>query len=721
MDCGPASLKALLEGHGIHASYGRLREACQTGVDGTSIDALETAAVQLGLQAEQVMLPRDHVFAPESSALPALVVVRQASGQTHFVVVWSRHAGWLQVMDPSIGRRWVRTRRFFDDLYLHTQPVPADAWAEWAATEAFQKPLAGRIRRLGGDVGLIATAPLARLDAAARMVEALAAGGALRRGSESGGVLAKLAASSDPIPMEYWSAGTAPDDPDTVLMRGAVLLQVKGAKRASVDEVAVPELAAALAEKPDRPLRQLIARVPKVPALVVAGALAVAAGAVVTEAVLLRGFFDLARELAITGQRTGALATLLAFSLILLALEFSIIGGVFRLARTLEVRLRLAFLEKVPRLEDRYFQSRPISDMGDRSHNVHRLRTAPDLASRFLRALFEMALTAAAVAWFYPHTTVAVAALAVLAIAIPLAAQPALAERDLRLRSHSGALTRFYLDALLGLTAIRAHRAARAVRREQEVLLGEWARAGLSLQRAVVTAEGLQVTASLALAAWIVWSNLQAGGDAGGVLLLVYWVLNLPTLGRKRPAPPGNIRCCAPPRCDSLSRWVRRKHRWPNRRTRLSDRRSRSRTSRCRPAGTRSSTVSARKSRPASTSPSWDLRAPASRASWDCCSDGIARSRVMYWWTSGHSMPRRSTRYAAPPPGWIRRCSCGIARSKTTCVTVPSPTRPLTMCWSRPNCATCSDGCRGRSIRCSARAARWCRAAKGSAFVWVGR
>jgi ATP-binding cassette subfamily B protein len=44
MDCGPASLTCLLEGFGIRASYGRLREACQTDVDGTSIDTLEAAA-----------------------------------------------------------------------------------------------------------------------------------------------------------------------------------------------------------------------------------------------------------------------------------------------------------------------------------------------------------------------------------------------------------------------------------------------------------------------------------------------------------------------------------------------------------------------------------------------------------------------------------------------------------------------------------------------------
>jgi ABC-type bacteriocin/lantibiotic exporter with double-glycine peptidase domain len=45
MDCGPAALTCLLEGFGISVSYGRLREACQTDVDGTSIDTIEEVAV----------------------------------------------------------------------------------------------------------------------------------------------------------------------------------------------------------------------------------------------------------------------------------------------------------------------------------------------------------------------------------------------------------------------------------------------------------------------------------------------------------------------------------------------------------------------------------------------------------------------------------------------------------------------------------------------------
>src|SRR5450432_1284488 len=87
MDCGPASLKCLLEGFGTRVSYGRLREACQTGVDGTSIEAMELVANQLGLEADHIMAPADHVRLRAAKALPAIVVVRLASGLAHFVVV----------------------------------------------------------------------------------------------------------------------------------------------------------------------------------------------------------------------------------------------------------------------------------------------------------------------------------------------------------------------------------------------------------------------------------------------------------------------------------------------------------------------------------------------------------------------------------------------------------------------------------------------------------
>src|SRR5687768_8642174 len=65
MDCGPASLQSLLAGFQIPVSYERLREARQTDVDGTCIDSLEVIANGLGLHAEQIMVPLDHVLRDE--------------------------------------------------------------------------------------------------------------------------------------------------------------------------------------------------------------------------------------------------------------------------------------------------------------------------------------------------------------------------------------------------------------------------------------------------------------------------------------------------------------------------------------------------------------------------------------------------------------------------------------------------------------------------------
>jgi hypothetical protein len=183
MDCGPAVLKSLLEGFRIPIRYDRLREACQTDVDGTSIDTLEEVAGRLGLVAEQVMIPVDHLLLAEAEALPALLVVRLPNGLTHFVLAWRQHGPVVQVMDPAVGRRWVSCARLQEEVYLHTQRVPAAAWRDWAGSQEFLRPLAARLGRLGiGRAGapLIDEAaadpgwqPLARLDAATRLVAAL--------------------------------------------------------------------------------------------------------------------------------------------------------------------------------------------------------------------------------------------------------------------------------------------------------------------------------------------------------------------------------------------------------------------------------------------------------------------------------------------------------------------------------------------------------------------
>jgi ABC-type bacteriocin/lantibiotic exporter with double-glycine peptidase domain len=560
MDCGPASLKCLAEGFGIPVSYGRLREACQTDVDGTSIDTMEEVAMQLGLEAEQVMAPADFVLLPEANLLPAIAVVLRASKITHFVVAWRGRGGLLQVMDPAIGRQWEPKAQFLSSLYIHTLPVPAKGWREWAESEKFTLPLRRKLDDLGisrkaakrfieSALNVPGWRALARLEAGTRSMGSIVRSGGLRRGREAERVLERLLdqASQDPkegrgvIPPNYWSAWSAPpeDGEERVFFKGAVLVHVKG--RRSESAIAEsgklpPEVAAALEEKSGRPalelLRMLKADGLLAPATVVA-ALGLATLGVLVEAILFRSLLDMPREFGLSGQRLGVMTALLIFLTALMLLELPITAGILRTGRHLEARLRTTFLEKIPKLGDRYFHSRLTSDMAERSHSTHRIRLLPGLGGQFLRSVFELVVTVAGIIWLDRALAVPALVAASMAVALPLMVQPVLSERDLRVRNHTGALSRFYLDALLGLVPVRTHRAERALRREHESLLVEWAHASFSVQRLAVLVEALQGLTGFGLAAWLMLNHISRAGETGGALLLVYWALNLPGLGEE--------------------------------------------------------------------------------------------------------------------------------------------------------------------------------------------
>ena len=153
-----------------------------------------------------------------------------------------------------------------------------------------------------------------------------------------------------------------------------------------------------------------------------------------------------------------------------------------------------------------------------------------DSGLRFSRVGLELLVTALAIAWLSPQTAMLAGVAAVAAAAIPLMAQASVSERDLRARTHTGALARFHLDALLGRTTIEAHGALRTIEREHEGLLAEWAGAVLALQRASITTEGFQMLVGFGLVAWILLGQLGTGNSAG-LLLQIYWLLNLPALG----------------------------------------------------------------------------------------------------------------------------------------------------------------------------------------------
>ena len=551
MDCGPASLKCLLEGFGIPVSYGRLREACQTGIDGTSIDTMETVANQLGLEAEQIMLPADHLLLPDAKCLPAIVVVTLPNGLTHFVVVWRRTGRMLQVMDPGVGRRWISCSEFLRETYQHTLAVGAADWREFAVSSEFQAGLRRRLLCLSlgrkESEQLLASGhadpdwrAVAALDASTRLIAALAESGGVSRPADRVRLLKRFCEKPELIPDRYWSVRPGPIDSEgnpQLTMRGAVLVRIRGKRAASAPQESRLgiELDAALRESPLAPGRVLLRALwrsgPLSSGLLVTALLA-AAGGVLLEAMLFRGLFDITAELGLAGQRMGAAAAVLLFSMALLLLELPGFSIGARLGRQMEIRLRMAFLKKIPKLGDRYFQSRLTSDMAERSHATQRLRHLPDQVRQLLRAVFELLATAAGIVWLEPSATVLVMIIAASALIPAFTTQSLLAERDLRTRSHAGGLTRFYLDAMLGLMAIRAHGAERAVRREHEKLLGEWAHAALRLQRMVVSLESLQLAAMFGSVAMLLLVRPLQGADIGRALLVVYWALNLPVLGQ---------------------------------------------------------------------------------------------------------------------------------------------------------------------------------------------
>ncbi len=558
-DCGPAALKALLEGFNIPVSYGRLREACQTSVDGTSIDTIEEVAQQSGLLAQQLITPADFLFVAAANLLPALAIVRLPTGALHFVVIWRTFGPFVQVMNPASGRQWLRRQALLDDLYIHTHPVPLAGWRAWAESDGFIQPLTARLQGVGvtaeRSAQLVMAAqqdsgwlPLATLDAATRVVESLVRSAALERGAEATNFVTQLTSAvlADPtqahqhIPAPFWSVTAIPQQPELLLMRGAVLLVVRGVQPPALTADAgastvAPEVAVALTEKEVNPLGEIVQLLRQdgllAPALVALAAVLAAAG-VTVEALLLRGLLQAGDQLFGLQQQTTALVVILVFGLLLILIDFTLADALARMGRHLDLRLRMAFLAKIPRLSDRYFQSRLISDMTLRAHELAEVKELPRLAVQLLQLTVQVLLTTAGVIYFVPN--MAPLALFVMALALlpALLARPVLQEQDLRYRTHSGSLSRFYLDGLLGLTPLRTHSAEKAFQNAHALLLTEWFQAGRALFTFNLWVRGAQLLLSTGSVIWILTSYLQQGGDPSNTLLLFYWTLNLPALGQ---------------------------------------------------------------------------------------------------------------------------------------------------------------------------------------------
>jgi len=551
LDCGPATLKSLLEGFGIHISYGRLREACQTDLDGTSIDTIEDVATELGLTAEQVMVPVDHLLL-DRTTLPAVVVVRLPHDITHFVLVWRKVGPFFQIMDPATGRHWCRARGFLADVYSHRVTVPGQEWKTWAASEPAATILTDKLSALGHReanrlVRDAAHSPdwriLALLDAAARLTAAMVERGAAKSGAEATRLVDALmtltfegsTAAQSVIPAEYWNARPAGEGVGDAHVSGAVLLRLTAGSRTGAAYAGHSrEVAAAATEEAPKPFRRLLAHLrgePLVPVVMAAIGLAVLGAVLLVEGLLLRGVVEFNAQITPVDQRVRAVLYLALFGATVLLLELKIAAGLLRYGRVLEIRFRMALWRTLARLNDQYFRSRLVSDMAERIHAVHHLHSYPALAGRVVRSVMALALTSVGIVLIEPHAARVVMAAVVVTLGLSMALMPLVVRHQTKVRTHAGALARFYLDALLGLNAIRAHTAEAAFRREQEPLLVDWSRATLALIRTMFTFEATQMLVGFGFATWLLKIHLAYGGEPGATLLLMYWALNYPLLG----------------------------------------------------------------------------------------------------------------------------------------------------------------------------------------------
>lgn len=551
MDCGPAALKSFLSWFGVEVGYDRLRELCQTDVDGTSIDTLEELANRFGIEVSQQMLPRDALVDTIEQLVPCLLVTRLGLAGIHFKVGWSKVAGWIQVLDPASGRRWLRPAQLSDEIYIHTHLVSGDDWQEIAQQGPLLPWLERRLRALGlGDraVRLLDGGRdwrnLGAIDVAARLATWLQTKSPVSVGPGSVRLFEhclslaqhEIATGQRIIPESYWFARPSSRHPGAVQLRGAVLVAPTAEARLRDPQARkLPAALAGLRQKPSTlwsDLRPLLRSEDRPTLAMMVGALLLSACGTLTELMIFRASSTLVQRLGVTHQRLAAVAMFAVFLTTLLTLDYLATSTGQLMGRRLEGRLRLSLLHRLPRLPDSYFRSRLLSDMAQRGHQLHVLRTISAVIQALVRTCLDLLVTVLAIGLLQPEllglTLLGVAA----SIGLPLLASRWLFESEDKVQSVQGSLSSFYLDALAGLTPLRTHGAEPALIGEHQRRLGNWITAVTQRQEVATWTVMLQLLSSAALSIALIWTYLRLGLSPQGLLLLLFWAQRIPSLGQ---------------------------------------------------------------------------------------------------------------------------------------------------------------------------------------------
>ncbi len=550
MDCGVAALSCMLAGLGADVSYEKLREACQTSVDGTSIDALEDVCLGLGVDVCQHVIPVDLFLDAARERMPMVALVDVAGpAAVHYVCLWRVFGGRLQVMDPRGGRQWLARARLEEQLHVHVLPLPVDTWRAWMATSAFLEALRLRARALlSPSMYESAVAPaLAALDPEAfGSVDA-----ALRLVAKAAGVASKPERWRDALFERALNAareGLLPETlrrvtrrGDVVLTEGAVLLgspeprddsgsggSIAG-RQAAVRQAGLERVGSASVW---REVLRLVG--PSGRRLLVWLALGTAALAVATTAELLvyRAALDAPRLFTTWGLRLTAATCVAALLAALIALEALSAWGARKLGRVVELEMRVATLWSLPRVSDAFVRSRPISDLAYRAHLLSAAGHVVSTVVAACRAGADVLVTLAAIAWLDPRYAVIAIAGAALFTAPWLALRSTLQDIDTKLQVHAARMLVLLLDALRGLRPVRLHGFQDPLRDEQMRELEQWRGTAAQQVEADAQLEAGFGTVSVGVLSALFFAHLATAGDARAFVLLALWSFRIPAAVR---------------------------------------------------------------------------------------------------------------------------------------------------------------------------------------------
>ncbi len=570
-------LKALLLGYNRPITDAELATLFSGHDNLLSPAMLMQIAQRSNLAIEQALLPGDALQLAD--ALPILVLLRPISEEPpHWAIVWNRIGPFFQVMDPQLGRLWMSRSQLLSELGSEDLFLTAEAWRDLATTTTSRQFLRQRLLALHLNTAQVDTMMIAAyapahgygpaiLDATLRTVEQMVHQGALRRGRAVAGVVERTFAQAAQMLVEggqllapvNWAV--KPDTSASSLaaasarLHGIIGLRVVGQLATSdptpdttdeettgttAEAVPTPETktatapgSPAAAEPAAQPTKQSVLTYLREegllsPALIAIAMLFAGAG-MFFQAILFRSLAELSLRLPSMEERFWAIALLLAFTLTLMGLKWVSHSAVLKLGHRLDGRLRLAVLAQIPRLSNSYFQQIPAGDMIERIHQVRAVRKLPFYASELLHIAIQFLMTV--IGLFLLDWLSAL--LTFIKLFLPFATMYIsgyIGSEAQRTRIYLGFLSRFYLDAMQGLVAIRTHGAEQATRREYEALLGKWVQSNINVYLGEWWFNTIGTALSYGMTALVIFLYVVRDRDPANLLLLTYWSVNLESL-----------------------------------------------------------------------------------------------------------------------------------------------------------------------------------------------